>query len=37
LGAVVGVAEDGGEDGEGNGVVEDGAEGDGGGLDGGEV
>lgn len=33
LGAVVGVAEDGAEDGEGGGVVEDRAQGDGGGLD----
>jgi hypothetical protein len=33
LGAVVGVAEDGAEDGEGGGVVEDCAEGDGGWLD----
>lgn len=33
LGAVVGVAEDGTEDSEGGCVVEDGAEGDGGGLD----
>lgn len=37
LGAVVGVAEDGAEDCEGGGVVEDRAEGDGGGLDGGEI
>ena len=34
---MVGVAEDGAEDGEGGGVVEDRAEGDGGGLDGGEI
>jgi hypothetical protein len=34
---VVGVAEDGAEDGEAGGVVEDCAEGDGGGLDGGEI
>ena len=37
MGAVVGVTEDGTEDCEGGGVVEDGAEGDGGWLDGREV